>query len=245
MTDTSTDPTLINWERRQSKRAQDATLGALLAPFLLTKEEGAAVRMLSLPAAHWAFEQFLLATYPELRWEFVGLEEDYTVWRRMQRASLFVLNADGANAVCQAVRNTTSGYLDAHWYFPWDIVYFDYMGTWSAAKEKDVITLAQRQTPNVFACTISLSRGRPETNATVEYLSEVGKRHLEWIGDKTGRHQDQPHYKITGTPERILRLFEDNNWPMRMVGGFVYDSPSETNPSRTATEMTMVFQHKS
>ena len=244
MTDTSTDPTLINWERRQSKRAQDATLGALLAPFLLTKEEGAAVRMLSLPAAHWAFEQFLLATYPELRWEFVGLEEDYTVWRRMQRASLFVLNADGANAVCQAVRNTTSGYLDAHWYFPWDIVYFDYMGTWSQSKEEDVVKIAGNHMCKVFACTIALARGRPETLNIIKSLSSFGGHHLGFIEDHTGRHMDNPHYKITGVPERIVQLTEEVGNPFKLVGGFVYDS-LPPDMEQTASEMTMVFQVKS
>lgn len=239
----SIDPAAINWARRQSKRAQDSTLGAFMAPFILSKKNEK-IRMLTLPAGDWAFEKHLMLVNKDPSWMIHGLESNNQVAKEMQKNAGSLVNTDGSPAVVAAYELSTTDFLTKINNTPyWDIIYFDYMGTWSRAKERDVVTMAKTARPEVFACTISLDRGHPDTNSEVGIFSQIGKRHLSWIIDKTGRHGEDPHYKITGTPEVIINLFEDNGWPMKMLGGFVYDSPSVTHPTHNTAEMTMVFQH--
>jgi hypothetical protein len=239
--DTSIDPKVIRWASRTSKRAQDEPISKMFANYLLSKADGESVRMVSLPADSWAFEKHLLTIYPELRWWLTGLEAEVQIVKKMQRAAPAIVNFDQSPAVYAAYNMKTSQWLrdcDTHQ----DIIYFDYMGTWSREKEADVVCIAQKQLCDVFACTISLNRGYADTNRMLENKSEVGMRHVQFILDSTGRHTETPHYKITGTPERVVELFRDHGHPVTLLGGFVYDSPSVVHPHNVTCEMTMVFQ---
>lgn len=235
----STDPKLINWATRQAKRAQDPALGALMAPYLLEELDRTDVSMLTLPAADWAYEQYLLNTHPDLTWAFAGIEKDPAIAMSMEAKGRRLVNANGTSAVHHSKNMTTTEYLKKH-DTRFDIVYFDYMGTWSQKKEADLRLLCRRP-PGLYACTIALNRGSRSTNSTLEECSAAGRRHLEWIQDKTGRYQAEPHYKITGTPARIISVFNEEGVFATMVGGFVYDSPSNSAIAHIA-EMTMVFR---
>ena len=197
------------------------------------------VSMLTLPAADWAYERYLLSTHPDLHWAFVGLERDAEIAANMETTGARVLNEDGTPAVCHARHASTTDFLEYD-NTRFDIVYFDYMGTWSQAKERDIKLLCQTP-PGIYACTIALNRGSSLTNSMLEECSVTGRRHLEWVQDTTGRYNQSPHYKITGTPERIIALFNDQGVSAHMVGGFVYDSPSNSAIAHIA-EMTMVFR---
>lgn len=244
MCSTSVDPKIIRWANRTSKRSQDEPLSKLMAPYLLSKDIGDTVRMVTLPGSEWMYERALIHQHPELYWEFMGLEQDQDVYAKMRNNSATLLGLSGSldeRVLC--ANSTTHAFLRDSCTF-YHIMYFDYMGTWSKAKEADVELIARNQACDLFACTIALNRGQPNTNEMLEDMSQIGYRHLEYIIDSTGRHSVSPHYKILGTPERILQLFETNGHPMTLLGGFVYDSPSTVHPHNVTCQMTMVFQAK-
>ena len=240
----SVDPRTLNWASRNSKRRTDEWIAHLFEPFLEGVGSGEKVTMLSLPANAWGFERYMLDQYDDFKWSFTGIEANEGVYRKMKSKSRTMVSEEGTPVVESVHNCTTRTYLRENSSEVYDIIYFDYMGTWSQSKEEDVVKIAGNHMCKVFACTIALARGRPETLNIIKSLSSFGGHHLGFIEDHTGRHMDNPHYKITGVPERIVQLTEEVGNPFKLVGGFVYDS-LPPDMEQTASEMTMVFQVKS
>jgi hypothetical protein len=241
MCDTSVNAREIDWENRVSKRKQDPKLDTLLQPYL---KDRSGVRMLSLPARTWEFEKFVTGTRPDIDWSFTGLEKDPVLFDYMATRTGW---ASDAGVVVQSHNQTTTEFLlDQERCNPvpfWEVVYFDYMGTWSRAKEEDVRILARNRMCDVFICTVSLSRGsRPTNDRLKAYHESLGETYCSFIDDDTGRHGDPPHYKIGGVPARIVDLFEDGGCRASLMGGLVYDSPSPFNPAYGCSEMVMAFR---
>jgi hypothetical protein len=241
MCNTSVNAGEIDWENRVSKRTQDPKLDRLLQPYLKNLDT---VSMLSLPARTWAFEQSLATTRPCVNWAFTGLEKDPELFERMRK---FMRWPSEAEVVTHAFNQTTTEFLleqeSSNTGIFWNVVYFDYMGTWSREKEVDVRILARNRMCDVFMCTISLSRGsRPTNDLVKEYNESLGQTYLSFIEDDTGRHGDPPYYKIGGVPARIVDLFEDSGCHARLMGGLVYDSPSPCNPAYRCSEMVLAFR---
>lgn len=238
--DQSIDPAAMKWAGNMCKRSQDEKLIRLMASVI---EPLPVVRMMTLPAASWAFEDRLLSVFDDRRFLFTGVEQDPGAHHEMVCAA----EPRKSNPLAEytTVHGNTSVALTMS-KEPYDIIYFDYMGTWSQAKIADIHMIAEnRLATGMLVLTIMLRRGRPQTNDDVREFALNARK--DWFGfmsvatrSPLPPHQIS-HQKILGVPEHVEHIFHQAGASCRCCGGVVYDNWSHKAPNTYTTEMSVAF----
>lgn len=208
--DQSVNPVDILWSGNSAKRAADDTMYRAMAFDLLNLQRGGKrrLRVLSFPAQTWAWEQRLEETFPQLQMEFIGLERDVSVFRKTKKfAAGFSKRYAMTDKPCDFQSFAANNRLRR----PFDIVYLDWMGTWSREKKDDISALFKGEMLSVgglLIVTVSLRRGRPET---IEELTDLSHDLPLAFYDARGEDKYVRSLKVRGIPHWIQNYAIENH----------------------------------
>lgn len=245
------NPALVDWLSNENKRANDAEVNGYLVLSFLEKK---AVRCLTFPGAHWIYEKNLALSMPSVEFSFQGLEVKQDVfensWKQVEGHEL--MNAELCLTKNRRSMNQFLGHRDTPWNEdPFDLVYPDWMGTWSQDKKEQVRRMFKRRifAPTSFlAITLMLARG---TNLTLreleEYVTDASLRVTESISldarttsalstSRVGR------LKAVGVSGYIAQQAEQNGYRADPVHLRIYDSYSYLKQGFITPEMSLLYR---
>lgn len=217
--DESIDPALVDWELNTSKREADTVAFRAMAYDLLKARRPA--RVLSLPGATWCWELSLSEAFPSLKFNFTGIERDARIHRKAKKMADAMPARYRMHPVPADFAEFAAGLDGRH--RPFDVVFLDWMGTWSREKKADLELLMSKgvlAVGGVLLLTVSLRRGRPET---MEELHESSLPFAFW--DERGRDRYVNNLKVRGIPAWVTEQAEERfGIKMRPVMASVYYS---------------------
>jgi hypothetical protein len=196
------DPSRIAWGLNTSKRLADAMLYRSMAFDLMRqyRRMKKRLRILSFPAQTWVWEQALASDFPDVKMEFLGLERDPRIHKK---------TAKFGEALPQHFK-MTAGPVDFRSFAdlttrrrPYDVIYLDWMGTWSKEKKEDIAAMFRNEllaVGGMLLLTVSLRRGRPET---MDELTDLSYDLPLAFYDARGEDKYTSNLKVRGIPHWV------------------------------------------
>jgi hypothetical protein len=238
---TTVDPHELDWGDNIHKRQADQVIFEAMAWRLLNcMPRGVPRRVLSLPGASWCWERALDAAYKEERFEFVGVERD----ARIAEEAKVALNdlPRGYNVPIQAeFRDYARDYARKSRRKRFDIIYLDWMGTWSKEKKADLNALLESDMlapGGVLLLTLGLRRGRDESMEEIKQLAATGGIPLLYH-DSRGRNYYFDNAKMLGIPIWVVNRAKSFSVDLHPKLGSVYYS--RTGRGQTQPQAHMMF----
>ena len=218
------DPSRIAWGSNLAKRPADHMLYRSMAFDLLQQHRRTKkrLRILSLPAKTWVWEQELANTFPDIPLEFVGLERDPMLHKKTAKFSEALPRqfkmTDGP-VDFRSFADLTNGRR------PYDVIYLDWMGTWSKEKKDDVVAMFRNEllaVGGMLLLTVSLRRGRPET---MNELTDLSYDLPLAFYDARGEDKYTSNLKVRGIPHWVQNYAKEQfDIDMRPLMASVYYS---------------------
>ncbi len=250
---TTINPKLSDWLTKDTKRQNDMEVNRLVVPSFIQKGNA---QCLSFPASDWKYESDLAQSNLDVWFTFHGVELNREVFKRsMERAAH--LNKEHGNSefllptrpynLREFIGESRSLWPEEERY---DLVYPDWMGTWSQDKKEQVRRMFTRQ---IFSCqsylavTIMLARGTLYTFADLKlYQAQVSERIIETLvlndrtveameGSKTGR------LKASGVSGYVIKMAGDAGYTAELIRLSVYDSCSNIRKGIVTPEMSLLY----
>jgi len=246
------NPHAFDWMAANTKRAQDPRLQQWMADFL---DENKVTKIVSFPGAHWCFEQSVARAFPAFNFEFIGIEQNPEVHTDMVEFAK-VNSPLFPNAVFKPYKEhpcTTQEFLDDAQGDDCDVLYFDYLGTWSLEKQAHLDIVARKRVCKALFLTIMLNRGQPAVNEPIAKAMQLMKEaeghipYLHLINVDAPRQSLKPGsvsmIKIEGLPARVYELCQKHGVTPSLIGSSVYDSYPKIETTRMApnAEMSLAF----
>lgn len=164
-------------------------------------KKGEGVRVLSLPAGQWLWETSMRDEFPDVKFEFTGIEEDPEVHCRLASSSALRDDSFRTTMWPTSVRDYVSTGPGQ-----FDIIYYDWMGAWSDDKVSDIYATLEQNTLAVggmLILTVSLNRGTgDELRILKEYPAELPCAFV----DARQRNYYVSNHRVCGIPRRISDL---------------------------------------
>ena len=217
------DPADIRWEANTSKREADyMAYRAMAFDLMQPRQKSKRLRVLSFPAETWQWEQGLVDVFPSLQLEFVGLERDLKVFKRTRKVA-------GALSKRFSMPDHPCSFQDyalaQRSRRGFDLVYLDWMGTWSKEKKSDLAAMFSRNllaVGGVLLMTVSIRRGRPES---MDELADLSYDLPLAFYDARGEDKYTSNLKVRGIPHWVQNYAEENHdVRMRPIMASVYYS---------------------
>lgn len=188
------------WADNVGKREADEASFRHLAYELLVKRSATTpVRVLSLPGHDWQWEQQLERAFGGLRFQFSGVEQNPDVHARLSACTAnmperFSTTTDPIKVMEFLILNRRAEY---------DLIYYDWMGTWSKEKIAQVdSTLGMRMLSvgGILMMTVSIPRGQP---AAVDALRKYPATLPCAFSDARSHNTFVEHPKVCGIPRWV------------------------------------------
>ena len=234
------DPASVRWDQNSTKRDSDLTVFRAMAFDILhqTKSRKGPLRVLSFPGDRWLWEQNLDSTFDEHKFKFTGLERNTVVHRRSAKlcgglpARYRLMPKTSLIEYLQSPEGRKSEF---------DIVYLDWMGTWSRDKKKDLAALLEGKCSvavgGLLLLTLSLRRGYPETISELEDLSY--DLPLTFY-DARGNDRYVSNLKVRGIPHWVqLEAEKSYGVKMRPIMAHIYYS--RCGKGQTQPQLQLLF----
>lgn len=233
MSDTSKDVTKARWDSRAAKRFVDELTFRAMAPWALTGPK--LKRILSLPAADWLWERSFTTTFPKNWATFVGVEKSAPVWSKMKATAknLSKISQNHQFVSCPKATDVADFLIKTP--EKYDMIYLDWMGTWSAAKELQLISVFERRLLNkggLLRITMALDRGKKSIWAP--YCEEDGA--IMGFQDLRGVKSPLPEWKAYGIPRMIINTADDLGVKLKLISAIAY--MSREHPLKKGTPET-------
>lgn len=167
----------ISWKQRTDKRMNDLFLNKYFIPIMRSKQE---VNVLSMPAARWLWERSLIDFFPDNKFKFLGVERNPEIYS-LAKSTAYQLNyqnkkrarfsmAKSVGQLGEAIKRADGTGIPEDSVF--DIIYADYMGTWTRDKLDDIHAIYSNNyncpRKSTFVMTLSLC-----TRNTVDFCNET------------------------------------------------------------------------
>ncbi len=224
MRNQSVDPNEIAWNANTAKREADHTIYRAMAYDISCQRRrtGKRLRVLSFPAKTWAWELGLAECYPDIPMEFLGLEQDASVYKQTKKFAAGFPRSFSMTDTPVSFQRFAASYRRRR---PFDVVYLDWMGTWSKEKKEDISMLFDRQllaVGGLLLVTVSLRRGRA---CTLEELADLSYDLPLAFYDARGEDKYTSNLKVRGIPHWIQNYAHSmHDVSMRPIMASVYYS---------------------
>lgn len=232
------DPSNISWNGNTAKHEANSFMyRSMTYDLMQMKPSGKRLRVLSLPGPTAIWELGLEVTFPMLDFSFTGLERDEKVHARLARQlagmpSHYKMTPQPCDFQQFAEEQTRRNK-------PYDVIYLDWMGTWSIEKKENISTLfaAEMLAPGgLLIITVSLGRGGRPTNDELYDLSDE----LPFaFYDARGQDKHVKSIKVRGIPHWIEVEAAIHNAVMRPIMGSIYYS--EINTVRATPQLQIMM----
>ena len=232
------DPTMINWSLSSQKRGNDA----LLFRQFDSLAELDHVSMLTLPGAYWLFELGLVGQYPCTGFCCEGIERDEAVHEAMKVSADEVRSVNAVFVPCSQPCSARQYLRSAEKVGKrYDVIYLDYMGTWSNVKAEDMeIIFKNGMAKRFLALTMALHRGSQTVlDVLVDFVSED---HMDKVRMDNVRCpiSEGSLIKIMGVPNMVKHIASQQGVSIELSYARVYDSVSYST-TQVRPEMVMLF----
>jgi hypothetical protein len=232
------DVTKARWDSRAAKRFVDELTFRAMAPWAMTGPK--LKRILSLPAADWLWERSFTTTFPKNWATFVGVEKSQPVWRKMKATAENQSTVNRNHQFVPCPRATDMAKFLAETPEKYDMIYLDWMGTWSVAKERQLISIFKRRLLNkggLLRMTMALDRGKKSIWAP--YCEEDSA--IMGFQDLRGVNTPLPEWKVYGIPRMIMNTAEDLGVKLKLISAIAYTS--REHPLKKGTpESSFIFR---
>jgi hypothetical protein len=220
----SIDPDRIDWGCNTGKREADITMYRAMAyDLLMIGASKKHISVLSFPGPDWLWEKGLCDAFNRRSFKFTGIEREPKIWRKLEQgAAVSPEKFKMHDKPCSFVEfaNTRNARNK-----PFDLVYLDWMGTWSNDKKQDLEQLLAKKMlapGGLLAMTLSLRRGNPRTN---EELHDLSHDLPLAFYDARGRDKYVSNIKVRGIPHWVQqRANEEYGVELRPLLASVYYS---------------------
>lgn len=247
-------PTTINltggWEAREQKALNHRGIRKALADSILSSS--VPYRVLSFPAAHWLFEQNMASVFADSQFEFVGLECDPKVHpQHIETAK--TLSSDGfflASFPDPLNMREYAAEFDAT-KTPYDLVFLDWMGTWSKDKKEQLRTVFDNHMINDnghLAITLMLWRGCGPSSAEISeavMMCDILETDDEFLVDENTISEIAKckigSDKTFGVTQIIKALAEHAGQSASLVRMCIYKEPNSTGKKFTP-QVSLLYQ---
>lgn len=219
MANQTVDPAALNWFNRAAKRHADELSFRAMAHWIVNKKSAS---VLSLPASDWIWERQYVDNFPDAKVQFLGLEQNEEVWDRMGWAATKLNQLNDRHEFITT--DAPCSFMDfaRHTDRKFDVIYLDWMGTWSKDKLKQINIMFDKdmlKNDSIFRLTLGLNRGHPKS---WEDLGDVeGDFH---IVDIRGGGGELPSWKTHGVPALVEAVGHDFGRPTKLIAAHVYSS---------------------
>lgn len=248
----SIDAALVDWAAARSKRQQDSKIIQYMLLTLLDKKDP---NILCMPAGGWMFERALIEAFPSHEFSFQGVERDKGVYTASAR-TLKSLGSEHSQCEFRLHYGCVGTKLEhaVAEEQAYDVIYLDYMGTWSCEKQghiRDIIKSRLLKTGGTLILTLALNRGQPETNNRLSQAAMIADiMETDYWGvivNEAERCTLKPgtvsNMKVSGIPAIIQQMAAQDGILFNFVGGAVYDSFSKVGANSCAPEMSMALHY--
>lgn len=206
MTDT-VPPERVTWLAREQKRETDGEIAEIICRAL--KDNGEA-HCLTFPARDWIQERELSVRRPDVKFVFHGVEQNRLVYRAAYRRAISlapeISNANFMMEHCTLIKFL--GKLNSAWRSSkYDLVYPDWMGTWTQAKGDEIEQMFTRRIFKASAflrVSMMLARGRPESMSLLQEFASATS--MRMVSD------------AMVSAEAMERLISSSNGPIKVAG---------------------------
>lgn len=237
----SADPSVFDWSAsRNAKRFVDDKMDRAIKQWM---RGNLCKRFLTLPAGGWVWERNLAHMFPGY-YTFDGVERNAVVHSRATALAAKLTRLTPGSAFRMSPRPTS---LEMYLRYiqpevgPYDMIYFDWMGTWSDKKMGQVRSLFGRRLfadNSYFRYTISMSRGRADR---WEPLSEDAPRINYHDVRCCDNSMPLAAWLKHGVPHMICETARKNGYSASVVKAFVYLSHADMD-SPGVTEATVLIK---
>lgn len=238
MADQSITPSDVDWANKAAKRYADELAFRTIAQWARSKTDP--VNILSLPADRWLWEANMADLFPDQTFVFFGVERDEVVHGRMTASAAA---ADGRRydfRPCPQPEAAIDWIRREGAAVKLDMVYFDWMGSWSKSKASQLEQLFASDTLNkdsIFRFTAGLSRGK---NASWEHLMDDVEKECFHIVDIRGGGSAIPEWRLYGVPKLAIDIAERWGRSMRLLSAHVYGG-LRPNLGQSVPEISFTF----
>lgn len=209
-----------------------------VSQYCLSEEEN--ISILSLPAAYWIFEKTICKYFSDRHLHCKGLESHPKVFDSARRSSLRLNQTRPQHDFQMATLRpaTAKEYLHINPSAQYDLIYLDWMGTWSQGKKDETILIFKNELLSkkaLLAFTIDSSRGQPKSNnELVKYMSDKRiKMNFDFESIAPGVSMS----KKLGLAKLIKSIAESYQYELRPRAFHPYKSESKTPP-----QLTFIFE---
>ena len=233
MANESICPTRFNWDNAGDKRINDHRLYNIINKKMKRKKT---ISMLSFPSDKWIFERKLIEKC-NTPFNFHSIERNKDMLKK-SKVTVRKLKKKHEQHTFWTPRKEIS----LQEYIPttdktFDIIYTDWMGTWSKEKEKDIHTLFENKVINKNALlifTIMLSRG---SKCTIDKLKNMIDYDQLSLPINSNRTSDNFKAKTIGLTNLIRKIGDSNGYHVKL-------SDLNEYKGRTQPELSFVFNIK-
>ena len=239
MANESKNPSQVLWNKRAAKRYVDELVFRCISSWKLPRKTSC--QILCLPASLWFWEREFTTAFPDVPVAFTGIERNATVLRNMKK------NAVGLNVLSKSQKFLpVSKPVELHEFLKttdqiFDIMYLDWMGTWSTEKFNQIRTVMSRELirkGGLLRLTMSLTRGKPKLWKPL--CSEFDADLIGFQDVRCGGGE-LPDWKVYGIPELIVREAATYGIKLKIVSNIAYIS-RDTPTSRGTSEISVMFR---
>ena len=239
--DQSIAPNDISWVGNTAKRVADQTMYRAMAFDIQRMRKPRSrkdIRVLSFPGPTWMWEQGLADAFPTSHFAFLGVEQDKQVWRKLASRPMpgnykMIKEAATFKSYAQAHQQDSSHF---------DVIYLDWMGTWSRDKKADLGSMfagGMLAVGGVLVLTLSLRRGRPET---MDELHDMAYDLPLAFYDARGEDKYVSNIKVRGIPHWVVATAEDEyHIKLRPLMASVYYSTTGVGAKQTQPQLQLMF----
>ena len=198
------------------------------------------VEVLSFPGDSWMWERSIDEAFDTLNFRFTGLERAPGIHRNTVR------QADLLPARFQTTKSPmdfncfAQGRDKRHKQF--DLIYLDWMGTWSREKKVNIRNLFEADmlaVGGLLLLTLSLRRGRPET---MEELKDLSYDLPLMFYDARGEDKYTRSLKVRGIPHWVEAEAHDSyRVNMRPLMANIYYSKTGVRDGQTQPQLQLLF----
>lgn len=231
----SKKPAAINWRSMAAKREADLVTFRVAAVDILAMRR--TVKVLSFPSTSWRWETSLAEVFQNKRFLFTGVERDPAAYRKAAKSQ-----PDGTTLIKADVMEL---FRDPSGRRTYDIIYLDWMGTWSKEKQANINALfsvpGRLNDGGLLLLTLALTRGR---HVTLDPLEQMAQDLPFVTYDARGRNKHTSSFKVKGIPAWIAQAAEERGVKLRPLMANVYYSSTGLSTNVTPQVQFLFLKEK-
>ncbi len=231
------NPASVAWADNKGKAEADVvSFRAIAYDLMQLSKSGGPVKVLSLPGPDWRWERQLELAFRDTHFQFSGVEAHPVVHARLLAYTDNMPERFSTSPAPSRVEE----FLKQNRKTEYDLIYYDWMGTWATDKAGQVdSTLARNMLSvgGILMLTVAIPRGQPET-------LDVLKRYPTTLPcafvDARSRNKFVTHPKVCGIPRWIAdraKLYGAEMTPQLIE--VYYSQPSATGCAMPQMRLTM------